>query len=264
MRIHPFFKSAGRSLMVVGIVVAVLVVHCALLVFYAQAGVLSALTDSIVSVGMLLVFCYLLWYIVVFVRNVQTDLILTAVVLLLWLVVSFAGKYAGENISGGVSCSFGETLPFRLLGGGALWVIVLQWYRLARLKNWKEERLVAEQMEAMQPQAEEIADRIAVKDGARIHIIPVDELIYVQASGDYVMLYAATGQYLKEQTMKFFESHLPSSRFVRVHRSYIVNVEQIVRVELFGKETYQVLLKNGVKIRASQAGYKLLKDILAL
>ncbi len=88
-----------------------------------------------------------------------------------------------------------------------------------------------------------LINRITVKDGSRIHLIKADELIYIQACGDYVMLITPSGEYLKEQTMKYFETHLPPETFVRVHRSTIVNVTQISRVELFGKETYQLLLK---------------------
>ena len=111
---------------------------------------------------------------------------------------------------------------------------------------------------------EEILDRISVKDGARIHIIPIKEIFYLQACGDYVTLFTTSGQHVKEQTMKYFERSLPSPEFVRIHRSYIVNTEQILRVELFGKETYQVRLKDGTYLRASSAGYKLLKERLSL
>ena len=64
--------------------------------------------------------------------------------------------------------------------------------------------------------------------------------------------------------MKYFEQSLPSPSFVRIHRSTIVHTTQIARIELFGKETYQVRLKNGVTLRASHSGYKLLKEKLAL
>lgn len=64
--------------------------------------------------------------------------------------------------------------------------------------------------------------------------------------------------------MKYFEAHLPASQFVRIHRSCIINAEQIMRIELFGKESYQVRLKNGASLRGSNAGYKLLKERLAL
>ncbi|MCD7852169.1 MAG: LytTR family transcriptional regulator [Parabacteroides sp.] len=111
---------------------------------------------------------------------------------------------------------------------------------------------------------EAFLDRVSVKDGSRIHIIHLDELLYLQAGGDYVTLFTPEGQFVKEQTMKYFETHLPPTVFVRIHRSCIVNTEQILRVELFGKENYQVRLKNGVCLRASSGGYKLLKGRLSL
>ena len=114
------------------------------------------------------------------------------------------------------------------------------------------------------PAGETFLDRVSVKDGSRIHIIHLEELLYLQAGGDYVTIFTPDGQYVKEQTMKYFETHLPPALFVRIHRSCIVNTEQILRVELFGKENYQVRLKNGVCLRASNAGYKLLKERLSL
>ena len=139
-------------------------------------------------------------------------------------------------------------------------------YKLIRKLNQElEKELIMHQPVSLleEPQIEQI-DRITVKDGSKIHLIKTDELIYIQACGDYVMLITPSGEYLKEQTMKYFETHLPSDTFVRVHRSTIVNVTQISRVELFGKETYQLLLKNGVKLRVSLSGYRLLKERLGL
>ena len=86
----------------------------------------------------------------------------------------------------------------------------------------------------------------------------------MKAESDYVHIFTEKGKYLKEQTMKFFEENLLPSRFVRVHRSYIVNVDAISRVELYEKQTQLLTLKNGMQIRMSQAGYKLLKSILKL
>ena len=126
-----------------------------------------------------------------------------------------------------------------------------------------EETCTEEQLPAV-AQTEELSDRISVKNGTRIHIIHLDELLYIQACGDYVTLFTPTGQYTKEQTMKYFETHLHPNYFIRIHRSCIVNSEQIVRVELFGKETYQVRLKNGICLKASNSGYKLLKERLSL
>lgn len=151
--------------------------------------------------------------------------------------------------------------------GLACWVILVQWYRIRRIEfevgdiqSQKEMAEIASSSLVENP----ALDRIPVKDGSRIHIIHLDELLYIQACGDYVTLFTTSGQYLKEQTMKYFEQHLPPAVFIRIHRSCIVNTEQIVRVELFGKETYQVRLKNGDYLRVSNTGYKLLKEHLSL
>lgn len=109
---------------------------------------------------------------------------------------------------------------------------------------------------------EELLQRIAVKSRHKVHVVGVDEIIYLEAEGDYVMIHTKEGNYLKEKTMKYFETHLDPGKFIRIHRSYIVNAEAIERIELYDKETYSVLLKTGNKLRASTTGYKLLKQIL--
>jgi two-component system, LytTR family, response regulator len=111
---------------------------------------------------------------------------------------------------------------------------------------------------------EESLVRIAVKSGSKIQVVPVSDVIYLEAEGDYVMIHTADARYLKEKTLKYFESHLDPAQFIRIHRSSIVNATYIGRIELYDKESYMVLLKNGVKLRASSSGYKLLKDTLKL
>lgn len=112
--------------------------------------------------------------------------------------------------------------------------------------------------------ASEIIERIAVKVGQKIHVILVSDIIYIQSDGDYVQIYTDSGKYLKEDTMKYFEMHLPTNSFVRVHRSYIVNVEKILRIELYEKKNQLLTLTNGDKIKASTAGYKELRSVLGL
>jgi DNA-binding LytR/AlgR family response regulator len=154
-------------------------------------------------------------------------------------------------------------LPLRLTVGILSWIILMQGYRISQMQGDKREE-VEDKRIIPPPEPADRLDRISVKDGGRIHIVHLDELLYIQASGDYATLFTPTGQYIKEQTMKYFETHLPPASFVRIHRSTIVNTDQIMRVELFGKESYQVRLKNGVNLRASGAGYKLLKERLSL
>lgn len=105
--------------------------------------------------------------------------------------------------------------------------------------------------------------RIAVKKGGDIHMIPVEDLLYIEAKDDYVMLYTEKGRYLKEKTMKYYESHLDSNEFVRVHRSFIVKVDQVKRLEPYGKSSYLAILATGQKINVSLSGYKKLKEVLS-
>jgi two-component system LytT family response regulator len=105
-------------------------------------------------------------------------------------------------------------------------------------------------------------DRVVVKTGTKIKVIPTDKIIYIEAQDDYVMIYAEDSKHLKEKTMKYFESHLDNSTFIRIHRSYIVNVNYILQLEHFSKENYLVILKNGAKLKVSDSGYKNLKTRL--
>ena len=110
----------------------------------------------------------------------------------------------------------------------------------------------------------EYLQRIAVKSRHKVSVIPVNEVIYLEAEGDYVMIHTKDNKHLKEKTMKYFETHLDPERFIRVHRSSIVNADHIHRLELYDKENYVIILKNNVSVRASSSGYKLLKEKLHL
>lgn len=110
--------------------------------------------------------------------------------------------------------------------------------------------------------AENILERIIVKEGPEIFIIPLNDILYFEAQDDYVMIYTATKKYLKQQRMKFYENSLPQKEFVRIHRSYIVSIKLIKKIELLEKETYSVLLSNGTKLPVSKSGYENLKSII--
>ena len=95
-----------------------------------------------------------------------------------------------------------------------------------------------------------------------INLIPVDQIRFVEAQDDYVMIYHSEGKALKQQTMKFYENNLPKDDFVRVHRSYIVRVEEINKIEPYGKDNHIAVLKSGDKLPVSRSGYKQLKEEL--
>ena len=104
--------------------------------------------------------------------------------------------------------------------------------------------------------------RIVVKSSQKINVFPVETVRYIEAQDDYVMIYTGEGKYLKQKTMKFFENHLDPDQFVRIHRSYIVNVEQITRLEPYEKDSYVCVIKDGSKLKVSQTGLKILKERL--
>jgi two-component system, LytTR family, response regulator len=105
-------------------------------------------------------------------------------------------------------------------------------------------------------------NRIVVRKGNAINLIPIDQVRYFEAQDDYVMVYYSTGKALKQQTMKFYEDNLPAKDFLRVHRSYILRVQEINRIEPYGKDNHVAILKSGDKLPVSRAGYKHLKEEL--
>ncbi len=107
-------------------------------------------------------------------------------------------------------------------------------------------------------------NRIVVKDGNRITIIPVDDVIYIEAYDDYVKVHTQNGFKLKKKTMTYYENTLDKARFLRVHRSYIVNLSLITRIEQYEKTSHIALLKNGQKIPLSKQGYARLKSVLGI
>lgn len=108
----------------------------------------------------------------------------------------------------------------------------------------------------------EFLERIVIKSGSKITFVPIDEIKYIEAQDDYTMLYTSKGKFLKQKTMKFFEESLNPENFVRIHRSYIVKVDEVKQLELLEKETYYVILNNGTKLSVSKTGYKKLKELI--
>ena len=104
--------------------------------------------------------------------------------------------------------------------------------------------------------------RIVVKTGTKINIITVDQIRYLWAEDDYVTIVAKSGKYLKQKTMKYFEEHLDPAEFIRIHRSSIVKITEIDRLELLGKDSHVLWLKDQTKLKVSRSGYPRLKEVL--
>lgn len=107
-------------------------------------------------------------------------------------------------------------------------------------------------------------NRIVVKDGTEIKIIPIDEVDYIEAYDDYVKIYQGKKYILKKQTMNHFEQVLPKDQFIRIHRSYILNVNQLTKIESYEKNSYVAILKSGTSIPISRSSYSDLKSRLGL
>ena len=108
----------------------------------------------------------------------------------------------------------------------------------------------------------EFLERIVIKDGSKISVVPVDSIKWIEAQDDYVMINSEQGRFLKKKTMKFFENHLDENMFIRIHRSYIINADFIQHLEQKGKESYQLILKNGRELPVSKTGLSKLKSTL--
>ena len=107
-------------------------------------------------------------------------------------------------------------------------------------------------------------ERIVVKTGTKVKIIPVQDVEYLAADDDYVSVYTPEGSFLKNKTMNFFERTLDPRYFVRVHRSYMVAIQQITRIDPYEKDAHLAILKCGAKIPVSKTGYVKLKQVLGI
>ena len=108
----------------------------------------------------------------------------------------------------------------------------------------------------------EYAERIVVRDGTRVHIIPIGKLDYAEAQDDYVALASEGKKHLKQQTITSLESTLDPQQFLRIHRSYIVNLERVTKIEPYGKDTHVAILRDGARLPVSRSGYGRLRSVL--
>lgn len=134
---------------------------------------------------------------------------------------------------------------------------------LTRAKNRVSEKkpIPAELAAAARP-AQQFLERVVVRDGTRVTLIPVAKLDYVEAQDDYVALSTHGAKHLKQQTIASLEAGLDPARFVRIHRSYIVNFERVTRIEPYGKDSRLAILTDGTRLPVSRTGYARLKSLL--
>jgi two-component system LytT family response regulator len=108
------------------------------------------------------------------------------------------------------------------------------------------------------------SQRVVVKTGSKIKIIPVQDVYFLEAADDYVKVHTHEGSFLKNKTMSHFEKTLDAQQFVRSHRSYIINVQQITRIDPYEKDNHIAILKSGAKVPVSRNGYAKLRTVLGL
>ena len=106
------------------------------------------------------------------------------------------------------------------------------------------------------------AERVLIRDGANVHVLPVDKIDYVEAQDDYVAFKTEGKQLLKDQTLASVEGTLDPARFVRIHRSFILNIDRIAKVELYAKDSRMAILRDGTRLPVSRAGYARLSQLL--
>lgn len=137
------------------------------------------------------------------------------------------------------------------------------------LQKWLSQRTQSEPSQKALLNAEEIRqpeekNRIVVREAGNIRIIPINEVQFIEAYDDYVKIHTAKEMFLKKKTMSFYEQNLDASQFVRVHRSYILQLSHLTRIEPLEKDTHIALLKSGAKIPLSRAGYTKVKEVLGI
>ena len=213
MKAHPIIDYPYRWVPMLVVALVLVVAQVMIMSVYTGADYVPAVIDGIATIGWLMALGYLAWFVVGVVSIFQTEVITLVAGILIWIAGSFMFYDIVTRIAGMPYITFASTIPFRLVFGIPTWGAILLWYRLIgakedALNQELEKDLIMHQPVSLPeaPQIEQI-DRITGKDGSKIHLIKTDELIYIQACGDYVMLIPPSGEYLKAQTMKIFETH---------------------------------------------------------
>jgi len=137
---------------------------------------------------------------------------------------------------------------------------IKKWRDTKNQSGEKQTRQLLEDVSLTAPQSE----RIVIKDGSKIKIIPVQDVHYLEAADDFVKVFTKEGYFLKNKTMSHFEQVLDPNQFVRSHRSYIINLQQITRIDPYEKDSHVAVLRSGAKVPVSRTGYPKLRSILGL
>ena len=273
--IHPFLENTSKLLQYI----LLWVVYAFLQAFIMQGLVTLpfwiVLVNGVIDAGIFGLIGILLWSVVKYgnfealtiYQRLVNNIALALLSIASWLGCGYGIFYL--IFGSEQSSQLIPVMPVFGFIGLLIYMLIMQRFRIAmfqinRFDETNEVSVVTEEIKPVKENQSEIIERIAVKSGTKIHVVLIPEILYLQADGDYVQIFTEQGKFLKEQTMKYFEEHLPENQFVRVHRSVIVNVEMISRIELYEKQNQLLTLKNGQQIKTSPGGYKALRAVLNL
>ena len=107
-----------------------------------------------------------------------------------------------------------------------------------------------------------LLERIVIRNEGQVQVIPIDHIDYIQAQDDYLSFAVGKQKHRKQQTMSELESQLDPNRFVRVHRSFLINIDRLAKLELYSKDSWLAILKDGAQLPVSRAGYARLKELM--
>lgn len=273
--LYPFLENTTEKIRYILLWVVYAILQAFVLYSIVALPLWMIILDGVVHASFFGLLGVLLWSVVRYgnyavlsvYQRIVNYIALALLAISIWLSVGYGLFYWLFDTS--VASQLIPILPIRGLIGLLLYLLIIQRFQFVfqQIESMSEIADPIQIQEEVAPQKiseVELLERIAVKSGSKIHVVLVPEILYLQADGDYVQIFTNQGKYLKEQTMKYFEEHLPENQFVRVHRSVIVNVEMISRIELYEKQNQLLSLKNGQQIKTSSAGYKALRAVLNL
>ena len=272
---NPFLNTLQLRLLYIGIWVMIIIAQIGVTLYYFEPITRLAIFDSVTCNVLQAACIFAMWYPIRYYGNIKNIPLFLLFHLTLFVISGIiwigAGYYLTQYVvlsNNGFDTYYFITaiLPVRIVIGILIYIIfVLIYYLLMSRNELKvQKQRMEEKSVATSPVPVEKLSRIIIRKNAEFHCILINQIRYIEANGDYVLIYTDTNKYLKDQTMKYWETHLPDDCFVRIHRSFIVNIEVITKIELYEKETYKVHLKNGDILKASSSGYKLLKQKMRL
>jgi two-component system, LytTR family, response regulator len=106
------------------------------------------------------------------------------------------------------------------------------------------------------------SERVVIRDGGAVHVLPLGKIDYLEAQDDYVCYRSEGKRYLKQQTLADAETALDPARFVRIHRSYILNIDRLAKLELYAKDSHAAILSDGTRLPVSRSGYSRLTALM--